>query len=595
MLMTNNARIKKDNKIIFTEQDIVIDNIVQNRNIDVTVQAEYFNSGIGIALITESVSLHDSQVYLFKIGHNNYSVIKRNGEKVEVLENSFLDEITPYVQNITLRLKKINNKFYFYVQDKLVTVKTFNIERYKVGYYSNAGNCIKSIDMAIDTPIGWNVNMRNTQGGYVFFYNDKFEFKDCYNNAEIEQEKILIKKGVKYFLKYEKGKEKDNDIVPYVFLSDDDRWEEDSVKNILNRTDNSILLKEDSNVNLKFTGTNGSIRNISITDNINSNYLSTTYQNTESKSSVIKVSTEDIVKIEFVAKVTDYKKNDYSILKDVNTAYSIEDLRIELDKEYTYEIHMKDALSKDVLFIDGTEIVKMNINDELIMFNNVDAEITKLILYKSDNSTVNAFASKIKKQFVPGSITSPIVIITENDDVLDLSSSYREINSRFIFTNIEREIFEPTNILKLENKISEEKDSITVYAIYNNSKIDEENLYKAKALELREIDDYANIYDIIYEDEIYKIDRDNSTIILSEDDKYLVKYKEIIVDYKKKDSYSVNYNMKNRMYEVDISSDSNIKIKYDIEKDEDNFMSTSEYKPLNIEVKPNSYIVVKGA
>lgn len=98
--------------------------------------------------------------------------------------------------------------------------------------------------------------MQNTNGGYIWFYRDAFEFKYCNGEAEIEQPDIYLNYG-KYYLKYET--EGDCDIIPYIFLSEDERLL-DERKNILNPMDNSFRIDKPQKISLKFEGTSGKIK-----------------------------------------------------------------------------------------------------------------------------------------------------------------------------------------------------------------------------------------------------------------------------------------------------------------------------------------------
>ena len=112
--------------------------------------------------------------------------------------------------------------------------------------------------------------MQNTNGGYIIFYRDSFEFKHCLGEAEIEQPDIYLTYG-KYYLKYEV--EGDSDIIPYVFQSEDERIQ-DNKKNILS-FDNSFTLDYSQKISLKFEGTKGKIKNICITTDKNNSYYRT--------------------------------------------------------------------------------------------------------------------------------------------------------------------------------------------------------------------------------------------------------------------------------------------------------------------------------
>ena len=244
-----------------------------------------------------------------------------------------------------------------------------------------------------------------------------------------------------------------------------------------------------------------------------------------------------------------------------------------------------------------TNKINLNINNELIIFKNIDAVITEFILYKKDGTKLDIINQSTRKEYVPGNIKTPIIITDENGNPLELSSSYRYCNNKYIFTNYEREIFNATNKIKLSNDISKNLDTITIYCINKEAKTNEDKIFNIENNNINSINNYANIYDTFYESNIYSINKDTSTILLKDSDKddIATLYKSIIVDYLKKDSYCINYNYDLSMYEVDISSDKNLLIYYDgIGKEINNTVNISNHKLLNLGIENNKYIVLKG-
>ena len=138
----------------------------------------------------------------------------------------------------------------------------------------------------------------------------------------------------------------------------------------------------------------------------------------------------------------------------------------------------------------------MNIVDQVVIFQNIDAIIDKLVLYKEDGTIIDIIIENTKKQYIPASIKSPIIVTTETEEPLDLSSSYRiiEIDNtiNYMFTNIEREIFEPSNRLKLTNKPSNKMDTIVVYGILNESNINKNKIMYSLKENIRDISSYAD-------------------------------------------------------------------------------------------------------
>lgn len=611
-MILSNSRIEKNENITFYEQDIIIDDKIYSDNIEVEIIFDYISPGIGIALIeNEGLTLNEySTSYLFKIGFNKYELIRNISNKQSVLETGTMLNYNPFYENLKLKIKKDNDKVYMYLDNKLLMQRYLpnNIENFNIGYYSAAGNIIKNIKISSNIPNGWNINMNNTNGGYINFNYNSFTITECSDLAEVEQSNIFLKANDKsnkcYYLKYEvENINNENDIKAYVSLSKDDRYD-DEKKNILNN--NKFILKEDDYINLKFKGTIGTIKNIQITNKKEDTYISTEYNQGETNASFIKINTSELEKIEFKGYINSIPKRNiifeeinYAIIEDYKKKYGIEELNIEVATNtlYDFKINLSDntmTITNNSIFISRTNL---NINNEITIFKNIDAVITEFILYKKDGTKLDIINQSTRKEYVPGNIKTPIIITDENGNPLELSSSYRYCNNKYVFTNYEREIFNATNKIKLSNDISKNLDTITIYCINKEAKTNEDKIFNIENNNINSINNYANIYDTFYESNIYSINKDTSTILLKDSDKddIATLYKSIIVDYLKKDSYCINYNYDLSMYEVDISSDKNLLIYYDgIGKEINNTVNISNHKLLNLGIENNKYIVLKG-
>ena len=104
-------------------------------------------------------------------------------------------------------------------------------------------------------------------------------------------------------------------------------------------------------------------------------------------------------------------------------------------------------------------------------------------------------------------------------------------------------------------------------------------------------------FEILNEASIYRINKETGTIVITDqDDNYIKsKYKKLVVDYLKSNSYAINYKHELGSYEVDISTSENTKIYYDGISQGDNkeLINIQEYKLLNTVFKNNSYIVLR--
>lgn len=615
-MLLSNCRIEKNKDIAFYEQDILIDNNTYSGNIDIHLKAEYVTPGIGIALIVdEGLSLNEmAEIYLYKIGYNSFSLVRKKDGKNENIDTGPLINTKPYIENLYIRFVKDNNKLSFYINNELLSSKYLptEINNFNIGYYSNAGNKIKSISIASDIPSGWNVNMDNTNGGYIKFENNKFSITNCSDLAEIEQNKITLKSNDDinrfYYLKYDKEYiDNENDIKAYVFLAEDDRYNANE-KNILNK-DSKFTLKKDQDVSLRFTGTIGSIKNIQITNSIDDLYVETDYEIKTENGSYLKIKTNDLTKIEFSGVIYNipkkeniFDKDSYAIIEDNSKQYTIDDFNLNLNNDNRNDFVI-DIENNNTLTIKNNNEIKsyaLDIKNYIYAFKNIDAKIDKIILHKKDKSINNILVQNTKKVYVPTIITSPIAVTNEDETPLNLSSSYRRYVkddvTKYIFTNVEREIFEATNKLVLNNKISENIDSIIVYCISNNATINDNELYTIKDDNINSISSYCNSYTKYIEKDLYYIDKESGIILIDEngDKNISSRYKKIVVDYLKKDNYCINYKHDLGSYEVDISCNNKTKIIYDGAAEKNALVSINDYKIIEAEIQNANYIVLKG-
>lgn len=288
--------------------------------------------------------------------------------------------------------------------------------------------------------------MQNTNGGYIIFYRDSFEFKHCLGEAEIEQPDIYLTYG-KYYLKYEV--EGDSDIIPYVFQSEDERIQ-DNKKNILS-FDNSFTLDYSQKISLKFEGTKGKIKNICITTDKNNSYYRTSPDKGDRidiKGSKIFLDLAKINSFNFKFKISHVPGSDhinpldYSIISYRGTNYGLFDL--DLAQDIVYLMHYENntiSISKN-----NYQIKTINLSTEkssLTLFNNVNAVITDFVLIDNNNKETNVIVQNTIKKYVPATIYSPIIVVDENEQPLELSSSFRIFNKNgadhYWFTNVERE------------------------------------------------------------------------------------------------------------------------------------------------------------
>ena len=613
-----NSRINVNNGIEFYEQDILYDDYLYSGDIDITLKIDYANPGFGVALIdNEGNSIINSKTLIFKLGSGTFEIIEKDiNNNISILFSTSASPARPYKQDVLFKISKRNNTYTFNIGElelKNIVLKT-EMNNYILGYYSNKDNVIKSINIASSIPYGWNVNMVNTEGGYVSFNRDSFTLEGCNNNAEIEQLNIKLSRG-SYYLKFDKSK--DSDIKPYIFISEDERMSDDE-KNLLN-TNNTFTLPEASNVSLKFVGTIGTISNIYITTESDSKYLRTSIIDGENKSiygSYVKFLLNDLSYFEFIGYIENapgidhYSPQDYSIININNQSYGLYDMSISENVEYKYVYE-----SGEISVYDKNNIKRWSasakLSSFLTVFNNVNGYITSLKLIDLNNNEFYFGVHNEITKYVPGLIKSPIVVLDreredEKSRPLDLSSSYRIIEKEhgpyYYFTNVEREYFEAKRRIVLEKVPLQEKGSIKIYLIDKDADFDLDKIYHIPDKGLDTIMDTIDLcvrgqYMIVTEDEYDEygivVYRDIGEIIFNSD---ISEYKYIIVDYFKNDSYAINYDYSRQSYSVDISTtNEKISILYDnIENTIERYEYINEQKYVDSKIIPseNCYIVI---
>lgn len=598
------SRIEQLNSgILFYEQDILFDDYIYTGDFDIEVSIDYNNIGFGIMFSnSEGSSLLDKdELLLFKIGNKNAEVIYKKNEIQSTIANFSCAYAKTCTKDLKIKLQKRANKYIFFVGKQKITEfkAACDIESFNIGYYSNKDNILKNIKISAAVPYSWMVNMENTNGGYIEFFRDGFELKECTGDAEIGQMDIYLKRG-KYYLKYKESK--DANIKAYVFESTSGSII-DEEKNILKK-DGSFFVESSKKITIKFIGRIGKISRISITTLKDNEYVRTnpdTGNSVINEGSYIKFLLDDIKEIKFKGTIFYVPGNthtgpfDYQVIADENRNYGIYDTNTALNVKYDYKYSQK----KLSIFKSGKLIKELKINGSVLtVFKNINAVITDLIVTDVNGNDENIIVENTIKKFVPGAIKSPITVLTENNIPLDLSSSYRYYlkngRKQFIFTNKEREYFKPSHSIKLSNIPSSKSGSIITYGIRKNSVLDMDKILQIEKEGKDSIDACANIYDILFESDLKYIDKKSKEIRLSD----LSDYKLIIVDYLKEDSFCINYRYNLNSYEIDISTEQdgkNLQIIYDnTEKEIDDIEYINEKLYLDTKMIPSAscYIVL---
>ena len=571
-MIQKNSRVEFANGIKFYEQDLLYDDYIYSGSSTISVTLDYKNTGFGIALIssTSSTLTNSNAVLLFRMRHKALEVIYKENDAQTILATYNATAAKTVTENLVFTIVKNNNSYDIKIgSQKLATFNcTYEMNNYYIGYYSNKDNIIKHINIASAVPYGWIVNMDKTNGGYIEFYRDAFELNHCNGIAELEQINIPLKKG-RYYLKYDLI---NSDIVAYIMHSEDERLD-DNEKQLL-KSDGSFTLTSDGNVSLKFKGTKGILKNMTITTSKYNDYIRTSPDHEVSRSidnSYLKIFLDQIQAFSFDGIINyvpgdDHRSpEDYSIFKINNQSYGLYDINIatEISYYYVYKENTLSVFNQKNQFINSVDLSNVS---ELILFNNVNGIMTDFVITNKDGETINITIENTIKKYLPGAIKSPIVVVDEDlGEPLDLSASYRWFykngEKHYFFTNTEREYFTPDYKLKMASPILDKLNTVTVYGIKKHSKFDLDELLHINKEGLDNIDNCADIYDVLFEENLHSINKSIGEIRLEDIDDY----KYIIVDYVKEHSYCVNYRYDMNSYEVDIAvdEDSNICMYYD--------------------------------
>ena len=602
-MFISNSRIELVDGIRFYEQDVLYDDYIYTGDCQIDVDLDYYNNGFGILLINSNNKIlsNVNAALLFRLNHKSLEVIyKENSLQKIVGVFSSAHSIT-CTDNLQISLRKIKNKYTMAIGGQIVCdiEMNYDFENYHLGFYSNQDNTINYINVAGNVPYGWIVNMRQTNGGYIDFHRDGFELSHCKYPAEIEQIKIKLTRG-EYYLKYDAI---DSDVKAYIMLSDDEEIYDDE-KNIL-RADGSFIMTKNGYVSLKFKGTTGRVNNIAITTSKFNDYVRTSPDYGDIRmieDSYLKLNLLNIK--EFVLSgciinapgTIHSNPSHYSILKDKDNVYGLFDLNIAEGIYYDYiysNHHLWIRIDDNIL----TEIDV--VGDYLYLFNNVNGKITNFVITDFQDKTTNITVENTIKQYVPAVIKSPIVILDKNELPLELSSSYRyyykDGQRYYWFTNTEREYFKPAYSIILEDKPLDVDGTVIVYGIKKDSKWELNRLLEVEKEGFDSLNACADLYDIIFEENLRYINKNTGEIRLDSIDDY----QWIVVDYLKDKSYCLNYRYDLNSYEVDISvkAGEEIKMVYDnVGELANNIKFINEVQYVNTKISPtlNGYITIGG-
>lgn len=536
MIFFNKARVTKNNGCYFYDQDIITADYLYSGDCRIELQLKYVNSGFGILLIQDAEDIFKSpKQYMFKLGDNEYSVIDKIvdllGASTQTIQEYSTVQFKHLINNddAILVLEKINNEINFYLKtkkEKVVFIEKFkiDIDDYKIGFYSQYGNTIKSIKISTGLPIGWAANSISTVGGRIYYYDNTIQFENCTYEAETETDFISLKKGT-YFLKADI----EGDIIAYVFESNSDSTDINK-KELLNG--NKIVLEKDADISIRFAGRNGTVKNISLQEYENSEYVPSSGSGSKQEGSYLHFDLDNISRIELVINIQKLPIADklkYYYFKYDGREYTPE-LPLNEDVRIVY-----DRKSLTIAYPGGYVHLNKYSSRYLDMFYNIDAYVSKLLITNKENKTEDILNVSEFISYVTDEVTSPILCLDKDDEPLDLSSSYREI----IIPSTQIEMFNRYTPINLSKKLNVyELEDIKVVGIKEFTEINP----SAKTLDKFILSDVGYVYlDFNHNTDV---DIKHNSITISNEIRKQYKY--IIIVYPHAEEYMYRFTNWNR-------------------------------------------------
>lgn len=434
----------------FIEKDIILFDYSYTGDIAFQVDVLLSTPGFGFVIQEDDggdKQTSDNIVLVTFSNDNSYRVILKNGGEQATVINQFVEApVNLYDENgITLFFRKHNEILSVYKgirmtdghfeELKLMTYHMqYDMDNYWIGIYSNSGNIVRFASVQTEAPSNWVTNVINAGGGRVKWIKDGFTIDEAEYDIEVESMDIPMNAGT-YWFDYET----DNpEMEAYVYPAprkdtNDKRQREDILntmkdeeKNILEK-DGRFVLPAECTINLKFKGKWGTVRNICIKNDKRESFIETGYDSTVRPGSRLRFDLSKISKIHIKGKILEIPFADagesrpYSIFRrgQFNIPLTGE---MRLNKEHVFEFDTKD----NILTVDGNHVETLSDPSMLLYaFENVTADIYEFIVTTADGEEVNILLQRTLRTTVTNTIDSPIIVTDENDEPLDLSSSYR--------------------------------------------------------------------------------------------------------------------------------------------------------------------------
>ena len=610
-ILHRQGRVEQKDGMRFYEQDIVMLDYVYTGDVTIELELKYVLPGFGVIFSEDSkgatVDSEPAQSILVRLGSDEFSVYrKKNMTQTRMYNGSCL--FAPDKKTHKLKFMKDGNyvRVFEILKNGKKELGSYNlkgsmISRFYVGFYSNARNVLKNVDIYDNRPQHWFTNIKNSNGGRVSFSYAQIMVECAEKDIEIEQQMIPLKKGT-YFLSYDK-EPVDGELIEdsYVFPYDEEEIHAPK-KSLLKREEKLyggtpyFELSKDGMVNLLFQVNSGILKNLAIKDDWRTDFVATDEEGGHKEGSYIKLYFKGLKKllwkgtIEKVPAHTLTEAVPYSIFTYAERKLSVNNAGINLNEEYTYTIELVGS---------SWRLIIKNANDEQVfkrdyatgeesarIFDNVSGEITQMTITNDKDEEIDLIFQQVIKKYVPAAITSPIIVTDRDDQPLDISSSFRRLeNGTYYFVNWERVISRADKYIELDKPMVD-IGYVNMYGI--RGEVDWDKLYYAKDKDHIYSMEAAENYSLIAST---YFDAASDTLLVLSEDLMAMGFDYFIVDYLKDKSYAINPIHDGTEYEVEIScSEDFIHCYYDMDENG----NIHDYK-INDELKPpdDVYLVLR--
>ena len=504
----------------FIEKDIILFDYSYTGDIVFQVDAVLKTPGFGFVIQEDDGDEQNAEniVLISFSTDDSYKVITKTGGEQVTAAYQFVEAATHvYGDTTTLFFKKHNEVLTVYkgirMEDghyeelKLMTYRmAYDMDHYWIGIYSNGGNLVKFASVKTEAPSNWISNVINAGGGRIQWIKNGFTIDEAKYDIEVEAIDVLIAKG-RYWFDYQT----DNpDMKAYVYQTyrkgtkDEDRRNRkeieatmtDEAKNLV-KDDGSFVLTEDCHINIKFKGKWGTVTNISIKNDKQADFVETEYGTTMRPGSRLKFDLDKIKKIKLagtlysVPTVDPGEHRTYSIFRRGTQDLALED-PLTLNRPFVLEF----TEDTGKIYLDGEFYRTLDDPSRILYaFDNVTANITEFkVTPVGEDEEVNILIQKTIKLAVPTTVQSPILVVGEDEEPLDLSASYRKL----AVVKPQLEVFNTNNKIALQHIPYTVNPDIKLYGIPYTTYIDDKG--KPKSVIHKEadtIEDMADIYEEI--------------------------------------------------------------------------------------------------